>query len=258
MDQLRARDERRRLERRAPGAAVHRPGPLQARQRLARPPGRRHAAADRGRAHHRLPARDRPRGAFRRRRVHGAAAGRRRARAAAHRRRRGGAQAARGDRGAADRRGPADLGDAVDRRGAVYPGDGAQRRRADASTPTTAMYRAKARGRAHCRFFDPGMAETAYAALVLEGQLAQALRARRVRAALPAAGSARARHAGRRRGAGALEPPGARPADARRVHPAGRAPAPDAAASASGCCSEAARCASTLARRWAWPSRRWR
>ncbi|MBX3605130.1 MAG: EAL domain-containing protein [Piscinibacter sp.] len=38
-----------------------------------------------------------------------------------------------------------------------------------------AMYQAKARGRAHHRFFDPDMADTAYAALVLEGQLAHAL-----------------------------------------------------------------------------------
>jgi diguanylate cyclase (GGDEF)-like protein/PAS domain S-box-containing protein len=39
----------------------------------------------------------------------------------------------------------------------------------------TAMYLAKARGRAHYRFFDPAMASTAYAALVMEGELAQAL-----------------------------------------------------------------------------------
>jgi len=39
----------------------------------------------------------------------------------------------------------------------------------------TAMYLAKARGRAQYRFFDPAMAHTAYAALVMEGELAQAL-----------------------------------------------------------------------------------
>ncbi|HJV96723.1 MAG TPA: EAL domain-containing protein [Albitalea sp.] len=39
----------------------------------------------------------------------------------------------------------------------------------------TAMYLAKARGRAQHRFFDPVMASSAYAALVLEGELAHAL-----------------------------------------------------------------------------------
>ena len=39
----------------------------------------------------------------------------------------------------------------------------------------TAMYLAKARGRAQYRFFDPAMASNAYAALVMEGELAQAL-----------------------------------------------------------------------------------
>jgi diguanylate cyclase (GGDEF)-like protein len=39
----------------------------------------------------------------------------------------------------------------------------------------TAMYLAKARGRAQCRFFDPAMASSAYAALVMEGELGQAL-----------------------------------------------------------------------------------
>jgi diguanylate cyclase (GGDEF)-like protein/PAS domain S-box-containing protein len=57
---------------------------------------------------------------------------------------------------------------------AMYPGDGGSPddliRHAD-----TAMYLAKARGRAHYRFFDPSMASLAYAALVLEGELAQAL-----------------------------------------------------------------------------------
>ena len=57
---------------------------------------------------------------------------------------------------------------------AVYPGDG--------ETPTeliehadSAMYRAKARGRANYQFFDPAMATSAYAALVMEGELGQAL-----------------------------------------------------------------------------------
>lgn len=39
----------------------------------------------------------------------------------------------------------------------------------------TAMYLAKARGRADYQFFEPAMAETAYADLVLESQLAQAI-----------------------------------------------------------------------------------
>ena len=57
---------------------------------------------------------------------------------------------------------------------AFYPGDG--------ESPTeliehadSAMYRAKARGRANHQFFDPAMATSAYAALVMEGELGQAL-----------------------------------------------------------------------------------
>ncbi|TMH04307.1 MAG: EAL domain-containing protein [Betaproteobacteria bacterium] len=57
---------------------------------------------------------------------------------------------------------------------AMFPSDG--------DTPTelikhadTAMYIAKARGRANYQFFDPAVASAAYAALVLESQLAQAL-----------------------------------------------------------------------------------
>ena len=57
---------------------------------------------------------------------------------------------------------------------ALYPGDADTAdeliRHAD-----TAMYLAKARGRAHYRFFDPSMARRAYEALVLEGELAFAL-----------------------------------------------------------------------------------
>src|SRR4029453_3286190 len=57
---------------------------------------------------------------------------------------------------------------------ALFPGDG--------ETPMeliehadSAMYRAKARGGASLQFFDPVMATSAYAALVMEGELAHAL-----------------------------------------------------------------------------------
>ncbi len=42
----------------------------------------------------------------------------------------------------------------------------------------TAMYHAKAKGRATCRFFEPAMAEAAYAELAMESRLAQAIRER--------------------------------------------------------------------------------
>lgn len=58
---------------------------------------------------------------------------------------------------------------------AMFPRDG--------STPEqlikhadTAMYHAKARGRAGCRFFEPAMAEAAMAEMAMEGRLAQAVR----------------------------------------------------------------------------------
>jgi diguanylate cyclase (GGDEF)-like protein/PAS domain S-box-containing protein len=57
---------------------------------------------------------------------------------------------------------------------ALFPEDGTT---ADAliKNADTAMYQAKARGRASCCFFTPEMASNAYADLVMEGELAQAL-----------------------------------------------------------------------------------
>jgi len=58
---------------------------------------------------------------------------------------------------------------------AMFPRDGASPdeliKHAD-----TAMYHAKAKGRANCRFFEPAMAEAAYAELAMESRLAQAIR----------------------------------------------------------------------------------
>jgi diguanylate cyclase (GGDEF)-like protein len=57
---------------------------------------------------------------------------------------------------------------------ALYPGDGHSPEEL-VKHADSAMYRAKARGRANYQFFDPGMARAAYDDLVLEGELAQAL-----------------------------------------------------------------------------------
>jgi len=57
---------------------------------------------------------------------------------------------------------------------ALYPGDGHTSEEL-VKHADSAMYRAKARGRANYQFFDHGMASAAYADLVMEGELAQAL-----------------------------------------------------------------------------------
>lgn len=57
---------------------------------------------------------------------------------------------------------------------AVFPDDGRQAHEL-IQHADTAMYRAKARGRATFQFFEPALAETAYADLVLEAELAQGL-----------------------------------------------------------------------------------
>ncbi len=80
----------------------------------------------------------------------------------------------------------AEIGAAVEVQGesiSVTPSIGVAVFPRDAATPEelikhadTAMYRAKARGRAACAFFEPAMAEAAYAELALESQLVQAIR----------------------------------------------------------------------------------
>ncbi|HKX39952.1 MAG TPA: bifunctional diguanylate cyclase/phosphodiesterase, partial [Burkholderiaceae bacterium] len=57
---------------------------------------------------------------------------------------------------------------------ALYPGDG-QTAEELVKHADSAMYRAKARGRANYQFFEHGMATTAYDDLVMEGELAQAI-----------------------------------------------------------------------------------
>ncbi len=58
---------------------------------------------------------------------------------------------------------------------AIYPNDG---RTSDEliKHADTAMYHAKSKGRANCRFFEPAMAEAAMAELAMESRLAHALR----------------------------------------------------------------------------------
>ena len=57
---------------------------------------------------------------------------------------------------------------------ALYPGHGSTAEEL-VKHADSAMYRAKARGRANVQFFDHSIASSAYEALVMEGQLAQAL-----------------------------------------------------------------------------------
>ena len=91
--------------------ALHRPRPLQERQRHARPPDRRRAAQAGDRVAVRRAARDRPAGAPRRRRIHGHRRGLRRCRGAEPHR----AEAAGRDRAAVPDRGARYLRDLVDR-----------------------------------------------------------------------------------------------------------------------------------------------
>jgi diguanylate cyclase (GGDEF)-like protein/PAS domain S-box-containing protein len=80
----------------------------------------------------------------------------------------------------------AEIGAAVEVQGesiSVTPSIGVAVFPRDADTPEelikhadTAMYHAKARGRAACTFFEPAMAEAAYVELALESQLVQAIR----------------------------------------------------------------------------------
>jgi diguanylate cyclase (GGDEF)-like protein/PAS domain S-box-containing protein len=59
----------------------------------------------------------------------------------------------------------------------IFPQDG-QTPDALIKHADTAMYHAKSRGRADCRFFEPAMAEAAYRDLAMESRLAQAIRER--------------------------------------------------------------------------------
>ena len=74
----------------------------------------------------------------------------------------------------------------------------------------TAMYLAKSRGRANYQFFEAALAEAAYADLVIESELVQAMHAQRVRAVLSAPGVGGRRHADGGRGPAALAAPRAR------------------------------------------------
>ena len=219
------RRRRARRRRRLVRAAVHRPRPLQARQRLARPPGRRPRAADRGRAPDRRAAGERRRRPLRRRRVPGAAARR---------------LAARGHRG-----GDAQADGARSRwrstpkagRSSVSPSIGIAllpAGRHDAGRADPPRRRGDARGQAarpghRGASTMPSLADAAYASLVMEGELAQAIaRDEFVLHFQPQVLRRQRRHR-RRRGADPLAASRARTARARRVHPAGRAAPADAA-----------------------------
>ena len=112
-----------------------------------------------------------------------------------------------------------------------------------------AMYQAKARGRATIRFFDPDLASAAYDALVIEGQLSQALATGAFELHYQPQLRARDGRLVGRGGAHPLAPPRARPAAARRLHPGGRAAPADAADRPLGAARGAARRARLACRR---------
>ena len=111
---------------------------------------------------------------------------------------------------------------------AIAPADGTEPdqllRNAD-----MALYRAKGEGRGTYHFFQPEMDAQMQARRSARTRSAQGAGGGRVRALLPAAGRPRERQDQRLRGAGALEPSGARPRRPGRFHSGGRGNRPDRA-----------------------------
>ena len=103
-----------------------------------------------------------------------------------------------------------------------------------------AMYAGQARGHGRGACTAPADDDAQPDRLALLGELRTRDRARRAAAALPAQAGPARRHAGRRRGAGALAAPAARVPAAERVHPAGRADRADPSAQPLGARSGAA------------------
>ena len=89
-----------------------------------------------------------------------------------------------------------------------------------------ALFRAKDEARGGVRVFEAEMDQQIRDRRAMHQDLSTALQERRTVAVLPAAGADRPRHR-RLRGAGALDPSGARLCLARRVHSAGRGKRPD-------------------------------